>query len=293
MSCELQVFFEVCLSMIWFSYYLAIKTPTGSPPPNYKPSSKKSWKRWCKKCKNYKPERAHHCKTCRTCVLKMDHHCPWTMNCVGFGNMPHFMRFLVWVEFTTSFGLWHFVKRISFYYYNANLPAYLFSITELIFVIVLTALDFFVLLTITILLIRCIYAITFGRTQIEGWEMERLESHFHSEKLWEKMRANYRKIHKQEMPKLKSWTKGNHEDNSFSFDDIVFPYDLMSPWDNLASSLGLYTFGCGPGESHREMVLRSKETSTQRMIHWGCLGHQTATTWRRRQKLKMRTLKAG
>lgn len=38
----------------------------------------------CKKCHEIKPPRAHHCSICDTCVLKMDHHCPWINNCVGY-----------------------------------------------------------------------------------------------------------------------------------------------------------------------------------------------------------------
>ena len=33
--------------------------------------------RTCRKCKVFKPPRAHHCSICQRCVLKMDHHCPW------------------------------------------------------------------------------------------------------------------------------------------------------------------------------------------------------------------------
>jgi hypothetical protein len=34
-------------------------------------------RRLCRRCKAFKPQRAHHCSVCRRCVIKMDHHCPW------------------------------------------------------------------------------------------------------------------------------------------------------------------------------------------------------------------------
>jgi len=53
----------------------------------------------CKKCIAPKPPRTHHCSVCKRCVLKMDHHCPWLNNCVGFYNHRHFFMFTVWIWF--------------------------------------------------------------------------------------------------------------------------------------------------------------------------------------------------
>jgi len=53
-------------------------------------------RRYCKWCFKYKPDRCHHCRICRRCVLKMDHHCPWIMNCVGFENHKYFFLLVVY-----------------------------------------------------------------------------------------------------------------------------------------------------------------------------------------------------
>eukprot|EP00297_Palpitomonas_bilix_P012418 CAMPEP_0113911418 /NCGR_PEP_ID=MMETSP0780_2-20120614/28199_1 /TAXON_ID=652834 /ORGANISM="Palpitomonas bilix" /LENGTH=311 /DNA_ID=CAMNT_0000907941 /DNA_START=300 /DNA_END=1233 /DNA_ORIENTATION=- /assembly_acc=CAM_ASM_000599 len=61
--------------------------------------------RFCKKCKVFKPNRAHHCSMCGECVLKMDHHCPWVGNCIGFFNYKYFVLFLFYVFIGEWWGL--------------------------------------------------------------------------------------------------------------------------------------------------------------------------------------------
>jgi hypothetical protein len=52
--------------------------------------------RICKTCNDIKPPRTHHCSICRKCVMRMDHHCPWTGNCVGLKTHKYFMCFTFW-----------------------------------------------------------------------------------------------------------------------------------------------------------------------------------------------------
>jgi hypothetical protein len=63
-------------------------------------------RRHCKWCSKYKPDRCHHCRVCRTCILKMDHHCPWIYNCVGFCNYKYFFLLIMYGVIITHFICW-------------------------------------------------------------------------------------------------------------------------------------------------------------------------------------------
>ncbi|KAM6151222.1 palmitoyltransferase ZDHHC15 isoform 1-T1 [Rhynchocyon petersi] len=78
--------------------------------------------RFCERCHLIKPDRCHHCSVCAMCVLKMDHHCPWVNNCIGFSNYKFFLQFLAYSVLyclyiaTTVFS--YFIK-----YWRGELPS--------------------------------------------------------------------------------------------------------------------------------------------------------------------------
>jgi hypothetical protein len=49
----------------------------------------------CRHCAAVRSTRTHHCNVCGVCVIDMDHHCPFTRNCVGRDNFLHFFMFLL------------------------------------------------------------------------------------------------------------------------------------------------------------------------------------------------------
>eukprot|EP00929_Paragymnodinium_shiwhaense_P002488 TRINITY_DN102749_c0_g1_i1.p1 TRINITY_DN102749_c0_g1~~TRINITY_DN102749_c0_g1_i1.p1 ORF type:complete len:400 (+),score=55.70 TRINITY_DN102749_c0_g1_i1:100-1299(+) len=76
-------------------------------------TKKSGLRRTCKWCKTYKPDRAHHCRACQMCVLKMDHHCPWIYNCVGFRNHKYFFLLLLYCALDTQIISWTMSTSLS------------------------------------------------------------------------------------------------------------------------------------------------------------------------------------
>ncbi|KAF4637673.1 hypothetical protein G7Y89_g391 [Cudoniella acicularis] len=48
----------------------------------------------CRTCHILKPARSKHCSICKRCISKLDHHCIFINNCVGYGNQHYFLLLL-------------------------------------------------------------------------------------------------------------------------------------------------------------------------------------------------------
>lgn len=126
---ELAVF-HVFTIFIVISYIRSILTHPGEIPdsdphweyhhqrlgdfvPNFLQETKKTGdRRHCKWCGKYKPDRCHHCRVCRTCILKMDHHCPWIYNCVGFYNYKFFFLLLFYSMLDCHLIVWTMAESV-------------------------------------------------------------------------------------------------------------------------------------------------------------------------------------
>lgn len=77
-----------------------------TPVPQLHESKQTGERRFCKWCNGFKPDRCHHCRVCKSCILRMDHHCPWIANCVGFRNHKYFFLLVFYALLTCGFIIW-------------------------------------------------------------------------------------------------------------------------------------------------------------------------------------------
>jgi len=112
--------------------------PGAAAAPALAETKRSGERRHCKWCGIYKPDRCHHCRVCRTCILKMDHHCPWIYNCVGYKNYKFFFLLLFYSLLDLHYIIWtmgpsmvrslqddHSFQRMFFLLFGATLASFL------------------------------------------------------------------------------------------------------------------------------------------------------------------------
>lgn len=57
------------------------------------------------------------------CIPKMDHHCPWTVNCVSHTTFPHFIRFVFYAVAAMTYLEYFLYLRAEYLWQNRNLPS--------------------------------------------------------------------------------------------------------------------------------------------------------------------------
>nr|KAJ3421989.1 ADP/ATP carrier protein [Polyrhizophydium stewartii] len=50
---------------------------------------------------------------CNRCILRMDHHCPWVYNCIGYHNQGHFARLIIGTAMLTAMSLGMIFARLA------------------------------------------------------------------------------------------------------------------------------------------------------------------------------------
>lgn len=114
-----MVIFNTLCILTMYTHWKAMTTDPGAVPKDARPlptddqefdpeaaaSRSTPYKKFCRRCKAFKPKRAHHCSICERCIVKMDHHCPWVNNCVGIGNTKLFVQFLLLIFVLSAYAI--------------------------------------------------------------------------------------------------------------------------------------------------------------------------------------------
>lgn len=69
---------------------------------------------YCDLCQCVMPLRCWHCYVCGVCILTRDHHCTFSMTCVGHYNRRYFLLFLLYFTVASLYE----IILISYYAYN-------------------------------------------------------------------------------------------------------------------------------------------------------------------------------
>ena len=126
------------------------------------------------------------------CIPKMDHHCPWTINCVSHRTFPHYYRFLLYSAAAMIYLEYFVLIRAAYLWEGRYRPSVIRVGTfcrasrlildsqylgptpvQLISLFVLLVVNTMTLFAIGLLLARNTWSLGANVTTIESWEIER------------------------------------------------------------------------------------------------------------------------
>jgi len=115
-----------------------------------------------------KPDRTHHCRLCDSCIRRMDHHCPWIANCVGYYNYKYFFLMVFYGSSSCIIVTTTFWETVYVYAHDADMSPYF-----CFYVIVLYSLITLLGIVVTCFLIFHIYLMMNNMSTIEYCEKKR------------------------------------------------------------------------------------------------------------------------
>ena len=81
--------------------------------------------KYCPICKIIRPRRSKHCYQCGKCIIKYDHHCIFTANCIGAHNHRLFILYLIIQLLFLCWSLPLSIYSVHFAFHNLNHIGYL------------------------------------------------------------------------------------------------------------------------------------------------------------------------
>ncbi|KAF7888708.1 uncharacterized protein EAF02_003249 [Botrytis sinoallii] len=152
---------------------------------------------------------------------KMDHHCPWTNNCVSHITFPHFVRFLFYAVFSLLILAFFLCIRISYVISESTLPSYLGpSTTSLTLLFIITCSAGLSLFAMSLLFLRTVYSLATNIYMIEAWEIERHDA----------------VIERSKSKNMRGYVYANGG-RRVRVHKVEFPFDI-GIWENIVQAMG-------------------------------------------------------
>ncbi|KAL2324828.1 hypothetical protein Fmac_023886 [Flemingia macrophylla] len=165
--------YSLFASLTLFSFFSCLLSDPGHVPSSYAPdvefAKDNVEQKKCNKCHAYKPPRTHHCRVCRRCILKMDHHCLWINNCVGYWNYKAFFVFVLYATIASIYSMVIFICSVHHQDWDSikgSSPLWIFYVTYGLLLFILT-------ITLLTLVGWHVYLILHNMTTIEYHEGNR------------------------------------------------------------------------------------------------------------------------